>query len=117
MTRTSQLHRSVPRWAVTLDDITDLLLAAQPRLTHYPYPTFALVFSCSRNGTWPTTSLGYIRHADRHYVDGCSTILDAVARLMINDAESPTGGRFTITLDGATRTRDGAPIATFELTA
>ena len=114
---TPQLHHSVPHWTVTLDEMTDVVVAARPRLIRFPYPTFPLIFSCSPNGIWPTTSLGYTPPGDRHYVGGRVNILDAVAHLMLNDAASTSGGRFTITLEGATRTRDATPIAHFELTA
>lgn len=114
---TPQRDLTVPCWTVTLEELADLHAAARPRLIRFPYPTFPLIFSCSPNGIWPTTSLGYTQPGDRHYVDGRSNILDTVAHLMMSRADSATGGRFTVTLDGATRTRDAAPIAHFELTA
>jgi len=111
------LQESPPTWTVTFDDFTRALVAAAPRLTRFPYPVFPLVFSCSVNGVWPTTCLGYMSAATRQYVDGRSNIVDAVAHLMMSRHDSWQGGRFTVTLDGAFRTRDRSPLARFELAA
>lgn len=108
---------AAPRWLVTVDDLTDLFVAAVPRLSVFPEPVFPVVFSCSTNGIWPTTSRGFMAEEDRLYIREPGVLLTAVAAQMMSMPDSWMGGRFTITLDGATRTRDGEPIAEFELAA
>jgi len=113
----SDLQESLPYWTITLDEFATVLVQATPRLVNFPYPVYPLVFSCSSNGIWPTSSLGYMPPATRRYIDGKSNILDALAQVMTSRHNSSNGGRFTVTLDGAFVTRDNAPLARFQLTA
>ena len=117
MTLSPHLQESIPHWAVSFDDLAKLFTVAAPRIARFPYPTFPLIFSCSPNGVWPTTCLGFMPPDTRQYVGGQSNILDSIAQLMMSDPDSWRGGRFTITLDGAVRTRDDAVLARFELAA
>jgi len=108
---------ALPNWSVTLVDFNRLIAAAQPRLIRFPEAPFPLVFSCSANGIWPVTRRGYMPPVERSYVDGMSDVLDAIARLMMREPNSSIGGRFSVTFDGAYRTRDFVLLANFELTA
>ena len=116
-TQLSTYTPEVPELEITLADIVEILVLAKPRLERFDYPAHPLLFSCSSNGTWPTTNLGPVAPLERTMVDGQNVLLDIVSRLMMLNSSSRQGGRFTITLEGAFRTRDGSPIAMFALSA
>ena len=115
MSLRSSTQQTTPRWIVTVDDLTKLFETATTRSMH-PEPTYAVTFSCSSNGIWPTTRMGFMPPETRQYVEGPSTLLAAIAQQMMRMSDSWMGGRFSVTLDGATRTRDAEPIVSFELT-
>lgn len=117
MTLHPDTQLQVPNWILPFDELAQIFSLAAPRLMRFPYPAFELVFSCSSFGIWPTTALGFIHPPDRILVNGKSPVLDTVAALLMAQAESRTGGRFTITPNHAFRTKDRLLLATFELSA
>lgn len=115
MTITSNVQRVVPLWEVTIDEYSKIVIAAGPRLVRFPDPTLPMIFSCSSNGVWPTTKLGFMPKDSRQYLTEDDYLLIGIAQVMMSDPDSRTGGRFSVTLNGAFRTRDGMPIVDFEL--
>jgi len=107
----------VPTIEVTVAHWLEAFRLSEPRRRVFLYPQFPLVFSCSTNGIWPTTEFGPIKEDGRTYVQGQCELLDRIAFLYMASADTDQGGRFTLTLAGAFRTRDGAPIVAFSLCA
>jgi hypothetical protein len=107
----------VPHWIVPFADLVRIFELAEPRLRRFDHPAHPLIFSCSVNGIWPTTCLGPTPVCERVMIGGQSALLDATADLLMHTCDSTRGGRFTVTLDGVFRTRDGAVLAQIELTA
>ena len=101
---------------VTFEEWTELFRLAAERLARFPYPANEVIFSCSPHGIWPTTRRGFISPHERTLIDGKSRLLDTIASLMLSEPVA-VGGRFTVTSEGAFRTRNLMPVCLFELGA
>ena len=105
---------AAPTIQVTFDEIAELFTLGNARQPYFVRPAHTVLFSCSRHGILPAVIHGYHPPAVRELVTGESWLLDFLAAAFQLHHDS-RGGRFSVSIEGAYRSADGACIAEFEL--